>query len=208
VTDPQTLDLRQLRGVFVRAWRSLSLIVAVIAIRSGAQVVLIIFFPLYEHLLGHTAQLGSYYAFTLSLSGAAGGLVGGALSDRLGRRNVSTVSLLMSGPLLALVLLANQVWIWPLLVLSGATLLASNSITVVQGQELLPTNAGIASGLTLGLGFGLSGVASTTLTALSDHIGVAGAIWVVPAMPVIAALLAWLVPETHRARRPTRLRPA
>ena len=48
------------------------------------------------------------------------------------------------------------VLVWPLVALSGASLLASNSVTVVQGQELLPRHRGLASGLTLGLGFGLS----------------------------------------------------
>jgi FSR family fosmidomycin resistance protein-like MFS transporter len=88
----------------------------------------------------------------------------------------------------------------PLSVLTGATLLASNSVTVVQGQELLPGNTGIASGLTLGLAFGLSGVITLALTSVSDAAGVSTAIFVLPFVTVLAAACAWLVPDAGARR--------
>jgi FSR family fosmidomycin resistance protein-like MFS transporter len=89
--------------------------------------------------------------------------------------------------------------VWPILILAGATLLASNSVTVVQGQELLPANTGIASGLTLGLGFGLSGVIGSALAVLADHLGVGTVIFLVPLLAPVAAVLAFFVPERKRA---------
>jgi FSR family fosmidomycin resistance protein-like MFS transporter len=74
-------------------------------------------------------------------------------------------------------------------------LLASNSVTVVQGQELLPANTGIASGLTLGLGFGLSGLIGSGLAVLADHVGVGTVIHILPLLAPIAAVLALSVPE-------------
>jgi FSR family fosmidomycin resistance protein-like MFS transporter len=184
-----------LRDAAASSWRSLSLIVTVIATRSAAQYALIIFLPLYYHGRGFPAELGSVYAFVLSLAGALGGLAGGHASDRFGRKIVIVLTLLASVPLLSVLLQSTGPVIWPLLAASGAALLASNSVTVVQGQELLPGNTGVASGLTLGLGFGLSGIIASILTSLSDHIGVADAVLLVPALPLLAAVLAALVPD-------------
>lgn len=176
-------------------WGALSLIVSVIATRSAAQYALIIFLPLYFHARGMPAELGSLAAFILSLSGAAGGLAGGAASDRFGRKLIVVSTLVVSAPLLLVALLLTGPFVWPLLALSGFALLASNSVTVVQGQELLPDNTGVASGLTLGLGFGLSGVIASVLTTLSDHIGVRDAIYLVPCLPLAAAILGCWVPS-------------
>lgn len=194
----QTLDLLMLGAAFRRAGRSLALLVSVIAIRSGTQFALIIFLPLYYHARGFPVQLGSYYAFVFSLAGAAGGLAGGELSDRYGRKIVVVCSLALTTPLLILALLSGGILIWPLLALSGAALLASNSVTVVQGQELLPGSTGIASGLTLGLGFGLSGVTTSILANLVPHIGLTAVVAIVPFLPLLAAALAVFVPATHR----------
>lgn len=194
----QSLDLPMLGAAFRRAGRSLALLVSVIAIRSGTQFALIIFLPLYYHARGFPVQLGSYYAFVFSLAGAAGGLAGGELSDRYGRKIVVVCSLALTTPLLILALLSGGVLIWPLLALSGAALLASNSVTVVQGQELLPGSTGIASGLTLGLGFGLSGVTTSILANLVPHIGLTAVVAIVPFLPLLAAALAVFVPATHR----------
>ncbi len=181
------------------AWKQINLVVSVIAIRSAAQYALIIFLPLYYHLRGHPAELGSYFAFVLSLAGAIGGLAGGHFSDLYGRRRVVVLSLIVAAPLLFVTLLVPVPFVWPLVALSGAALLASNSVTVVQGQELLPRHRGLASGLTLGFGFGLSGVIASGLTALSDHIGVENAIFAAPGLALLAAMVAAFVRNPTRA---------
>jgi MFS transporter, FSR family, fosmidomycin resistance protein len=181
------------------AWKQINLVVSVIAIRSAAQYALIIFLPLYYHLRGHPAELGSYFAFVLSLAGAIGGLAGGHFSDLYGRRRVVVLSLIVAAPLLFVTLLVPVPFVWPLVALSGAALLASNSVTVVQGQELLPRHRGLASGLTLGFGFGLSGVIASGLTTLSDHIGVENAIFAAPGLALLAAMVAAFVRNPTRA---------
>ncbi|HLJ69139.1 MAG TPA: MFS transporter [Chloroflexota bacterium] len=188
--------------LFRQAWRPLSLVVGVIATRSAVQYALILFLPLYYHNRGFPAELGSYYAFVLSLSGAVGGLLGGSLSDRYGRRLVVVLSLVTATPLLFAALLSSGFIVWPLLSLAGATLLASNSVTVVQGQELLPHSTGIASGLTMGLGFGLSGVISSGLAALSDHIGVTETVYLVPLLALVAAVLGVFAGRNNPPVRP------
>ncbi|MGI8968311.1 MAG: MFS transporter [Chloroflexota bacterium] len=190
--------LEGVRGITRRVWGTLSLVIAVIATRSGTQYCLIIFLPLLYHARGSSAELGSIYAFVLSLSGALGGLLGGSLSDRYGQKLVVVSTLVAAVPLLALALTVHGPLVWPLLIWAGAALLASNSLTVVQGQQLLPGSMGVASGLTLGLAFGLSGVIASAFTALSDHVGIATAVHLLPALPLMAAILAVFVPAHDR----------
>jgi MFS transporter, FSR family, fosmidomycin resistance protein len=189
----ESFTFSDLKASVQGVWTQINLVVSVIAVRSSAQYTLIIFLPLYYHLRGYPAQLGSYYAFVLSLTGAIGGLVGGHYSDLYGRRRTVVISLLLAAPLLVITLIVPPALVWPLIALSGGALLASNSVTVVQGQELLPRHRGLASGLTLGLGFGLSGVIASGLTTLADHIGVETAIFAAPALALLAALLAAFV---------------
>lgn len=183
-----------------RTWKPLSLIVLVIAIRSGAQLGMIIFLPLFYHAHGLPAQLGSLYATVLALAGAVGGLAGGSLSDRFGRNPVVTVSLFLAAPLLLLVSIIPGPVAAPIVFLAGASLSASSSVVVVQAQSLLPANTGIASGLTLGLGFGLSGIFTTILTSIAGHIGVLDAILFIPAMPLIGGIVSLAVPAVTRGR--------
>jgi FSR family fosmidomycin resistance protein-like MFS transporter len=184
-----------MRSIPGRVWTALSLIVLVIALRSGVLYGLMLFLPLYYHAHGFSAQLGSAYAFLLTFSGALGGLAGGSLSDRYGRRPQVVLSLLISVPLVYASFAAVGPLVWLLMAASGAVLLSSNSVTVVQAQDLLPANTGMVSGLTMGLGFGLSGVVAFALGALADLVGVQTAIYVVPLLAPIAAAAAWLVPE-------------
>lgn len=196
-----------IKKIIVEAWRRLTLIILIIAARSGLQYGMVILLPLYEHARGSSAQLGSTYAFALSFSGAIGGLIGGGLSDRYGRRFVVVGTLLLAFPLFLAAVTVTGWLVLPLMAFGGAALLASNSVTVVQGQEMLPANTGVAGGLTMGVGFGLSGVLASGLAATSDHIGVEHAILLVPFLALCAAILGWFIPDRSPpvmgAARPT-----
>gem|GEM_PF-3931495 len=68
-------------------------------------------------------------------------------------------------------------------------------VTVVFGQEFLPHNVGLASGLTLGFGIVMGGVSTTLLGWMADH-------WSLPAVfPVIGLLLTMLLPGREELAR-------
>lgn len=181
--------------------RSLTILVLVVAIRSGAMSAVIFLLPLSFHAQHLPAAWGSYGSSVFLLAGAACGLYSGSLSDRIGRKPVVVWSLILSAPLIVAVAVLPGLVAWAALALAGGAVLASNSVTVVQAQELLPANTGLAAGLTLGLGFGLSGVITVIVSVVSKHIGPEDTLLLAAALPLVAAGLASMLPERGRTRR-------
>jgi len=168
----------------------LARIVLVIAIRSGAMSAVIFLSPLAFHQQGLPAQWGSIGSTIFLLVGAAFGLYAGRLSDRVGRKPVVVWSLVAAAPLIFLIGILPGLASWPVMALAGAAIVASNAVTVVQAQELLPGNVGLAAGLTLGLGFGLSGVVTLAVSAITREAGARETLMMAAALPILAAGLA------------------
>ena len=186
----------------------LGVIVLVIGLRSIIQTGLITFIPLYFAYLSpdkkaYAALLIAVFVFT----GAIGTLFGGALADRFGRKPVMVVSLATVLPLLLVFLNTSG----PLQVLSialaGASLIAASSLTVIMAQELLPHNIGLASGLTLGLGFGAGGIGAAALGGIGDRYGLPTTMLVIALLPALLVLSSLLLPgkprlEAQKVRTP------
>ena len=170
------------------------IVVLVIAIRSGAMSAVIFLAPLYFHAQGLPASWGSYGSSIFLLVGSFAGLYAGRLSDRTGRKPVVFWSLVIASPLVLLVGLVPGLSDWVIMAFAGCAILASNSVTVVQAQEILPGNAGLAAGLTLGLGFGLSGVITFILAGIAKQTGAQHTIWLAALLPLLAAALALGLP--------------
>ncbi|MCW3062959.1 MAG: major facilitator superfamily 1, partial [Solirubrobacterales bacterium] len=134
------------------AWGPFARLAAVVAARSVLYFGLMTFVPLYfVHDLHASKGAAGAVLTMMLLGGAAGTLVGGPAADRYGRRHVLLVSMALVAPLVAIMLALSPVGAAALLVLIGATTVATFSVTVVMGQEYLPSRIGIASGVTLGL---------------------------------------------------------
>ncbi len=185
-------------------WRRLTTLCAVITLRSWGYSGLITFIPLLLHEQGVSLQLAGWSLFVFLFFGAMGGLLGGHLSDRIGRHLVIATSLLMFPVLMALALALPGPLQWLLLAVAGAALLASFSVTVVLAQELLPRRLGLASGLTLGLAFGAGGVGVGLSGLLADTLGLRSSVWILVALPGIAGALGSTLSSARRAARATR----
>jgi FSR family fosmidomycin resistance protein-like MFS transporter len=171
-------------------WGKLTTLCGLVTLRSWGYSGLIVFIPLLLHTRGAGPQATGHALFVFLFMGALGGMLGGHLSDRLGRQVVITTSLLIFPFLMTGYLLASGWLQWILLAVAGMTLMASFSVTVVFAQELLPDNLGLASGLSLGLAFGAGGVGVALSGLLADALGLATSLWILVALPGIAGLLA------------------
>jgi FSR family fosmidomycin resistance protein-like MFS transporter len=73
-------------------------------------------------------------------------------------------------------------------------LIFSFSVSMVMGQSFMPQNVGLASGLILGLSFGMGGLGAAVLGLFADIWGVPTTLWVIAFLPLGAFVLAALIP--------------
>ncbi|GGA39118.1 MFS transporter [Psychrobacillus lasiicapitis] len=146
---------------------------------------------------GFTIQKGQLFIFIFLALGAVGTFFGGPWADRLGRKNVILLSVLVPIPL-ALLLPYVPIWtVVVLLVLIGFFIMLSFSVTVVYAQELVPSKIGTMAGLTVGLAFGMGAVGAVVIGILMDHVGVYTTMIIVSTLPIIG-LVAFALPRDRK----------
>jgi FSR family fosmidomycin resistance protein-like MFS transporter len=180
--------------------KPLMVVTGVVVMRAWVFFGLITFLPLYFALRNESPTTASVHLFILLLFGAIGGLIGGAASDRYGRKFVIVASLVITGPLLYLALATSGYVEWALTAMAGAALLASFSPAVLIAQELIPNNQGMASGLILGLAIGIGGLGVSVTGAFADGFGLTAAVYSLVLLPVIAMLFALALPGSLRPK--------
>jgi FSR family fosmidomycin resistance protein-like MFS transporter len=174
--------------------RGLTLLLAVVGLRSVAHMGLFTFIPLWEKAQGHGAAYGTWVLGGFLIAGAVGTLAGGRLADRFGRRPVLRWSFVAATPLILLyVLVGGPVGIAAVIV-AGAAVIGTFGVSLVMSQEYMPGRVGMASGLSIGLAIGLGGVAALTLGAVADAIDLRTAVLATAAGPAIAFLVSLFLP--------------
>lgn len=179
-------------------WGRLVILCVLVTLRSWSYSGLIIFLPLLLHEEGAPIEAAARALFVFLFFGAMGGLLGGHLSDRVGRRQVIASSLLAYPFLMTAALMIPGPARWLVLALAGMTLLASFPVTVVFAQELLPHSLGLASGLMFGLSFGTGGLGVGLSGLLADLLGLRVAVWMLVMLPGLAGLLALVLAPPRR----------
>jgi FSR family fosmidomycin resistance protein-like MFS transporter len=186
------------------AWGPFARLIGVVGLRSALYFGLQTLVPLYfVAVLGSSRVIGNTALTVMLLAGAVGTLVGGLLVDRLGPRLVMVGSMALLVPLAAGFPLAGPEVAFALLACLGFVAISNFSVTIVLGQDYLPTRLGLAAGVTVGLAIGLGGVAAAGLGWLADRTDLETAMWVVAALPVPALLVALTLPPGRPARAAT-----
>jgi MFS transporter, FSR family, fosmidomycin resistance protein len=178
--------------------KKLSILLSIISLRSMLQTGLVTFIPLY--FLAISPNLKDYAAFLLSvflLCGAVGTVAGGWAADKIGRKVVMVGSLLVVTPLLFVFLYSGGIVQIISIGLAGGTMIAASSLTVVMAQETLPKSIGLASGLTLGLGFGAGGLGAALLGAIANVISLNSTMIIIALLPLPVVLLSLIMPDTR-----------
>jgi FSR family fosmidomycin resistance protein-like MFS transporter len=187
-------------------WGAFGLLTSVVSVRSGIYFGLQSFAPIwFIHEYGASEATANTALAAMLVAGALGTLVGGRLVDRIGRRRVLVGSIIAQIPLLLVFMLAPSYAVAAiLLALIGFVTVMSFSVSVVMGQEYLPSRLGIASGVTLGFAIGVGGVAAALLGLLADAAGLETVMWTVALLPFAGLGLALLLPLSAQDRRITR----
>jgi FSR family fosmidomycin resistance protein-like MFS transporter len=184
-------------------WGSLIAVCLIVTLRSWVYISFLTYLPMFFQAQGIALKTGSLMLTVFLVGGAVAGLYGGHLSDKVGRRRVIAISMLLYPILAALMILSKGGWIWLLAGASGAALLASFAVTIVVAQELMPQYVGLASGLILGLGFGTGGLGTAFSGFLADKLGLYPVFWILALAPVLGAALAAFIPTGRSEKQKT-----
>ena len=150
------------------------------------------------HLPTQSAQM---YLFLFLLAVAAGGLVGGPVGDRIGRKRVIWFSILGVAPFTLLLPHVGLAATAALSVIIGLILASAFSAILVFAQEIMPGRVGAVSGLFFGFAFGLGGIGAAVLGALADRKGIEFVYRLCAYLPLLGIAAAFLPNiENRRAR--------
>lgn len=180
----------------------------VMMLRAATATMFTTFVPLLIARRGEALILGGWALLGFSLAGAVGGLAGGSLAERLGRRAVTIAGLALVAPALYLFLHTGGIVSAVLLFITGACLMSALPVNIVMGQDLFPGHASTVSGITMGVAWGVGGLGAAALGALADHwsasmgdlAGLSRALDLIALLPLAAALLAIALPDTRALR--------
>jgi FSR family fosmidomycin resistance protein-like MFS transporter len=139
--------------------------------RAFMLVSLTTYLPLLLHEEGVDLWLAGAALTVLEAAGVAGALLGGSISDRLGRRAILVASTLLT-PALMWVFLGAQGWTQiPLLLLLGFSLLSVTPVLMALVQETDPQNRALANGIYMATTFVLRTGVVVAVGVLGDRYG-------------------------------------
>jgi MFS transporter, FSR family, fosmidomycin resistance protein len=157
-------------------------------------------FYLIEH-FGLSVKAAQLHLFLFLAAIAVGTILGGAIGDRIGRKQVIWVSILGALPFTLLLPYASLFWTGPLTVIIGLVLASAFPAILVYAQELVPGKVGMISGLFFGLAFGAGGIGAAWLGALADSTSLEYVYRLCAYLPLIGLLVALLPNAERRAQR-------
>ncbi|MCM3726151.1 MFS transporter [Neobacillus cucumis] len=153
------------------------------------------FFAIKEYAL--SIKESQVFLFAFLVAGAIGTFFGGPLSDRFGKKNIISFSMLATVPFSILIPHVPPTLAFFFLILTGFILMTSFSVTVVYAQELVPGKIGTMSGLTVGLAFGMGAIGSVGLGSIADWVGLQSMITWLGVLPLLG-LIAFLLPSDQK----------
>jgi FSR family fosmidomycin resistance protein-like MFS transporter len=178
--------------------RAMTLLGAVIALRSVTWFTLLAFVPLWIVSKGHSKADGGRVLFLMLLAGALGTLLLGPVADRFGLRRTLVVTQAALAPLVLVFVFVGGVPGLVALMLVGVCVVGTFGVTMVLSQLYLPRHVGMASGLSVGLAMGVGGVAAVVLGAVADTIDLQTALVISAAAPVVGVFFCLRLPSPVR----------
>jgi len=189
----------QVINALKKSSRELSKLVMVVSLRSLVNTSFTMLLPLYflERNLSHKIVGG--LMFSTLAAGAIGGLIGGYISDKYGKRPLIAFSMFLSTLFFyGFLYTAGPISIL-LLALGGMSLLSSFSVTVAFAQDVIPENKAMASGLSLGFAIGIGGLAVTPIGKLAELYGIGFALHLAFIIPIATGLIALSLKDDRKA---------
>jgi FSR family fosmidomycin resistance protein-like MFS transporter len=141
--------------------------------------------------IGEASTAVSLYLFASGI----GGFLGGPLSDRIGPRRVIVGTLILSVPFMAIAPHLPPLGFTMMLALGGLLLQSTLPISIAFAQSFVKGGAATVSSLMMGFAWGMGSITVPLIGMGADRFGILPTLAVVAFTPLVAAALAWHLPE-------------
>jgi FSR family fosmidomycin resistance protein-like MFS transporter len=170
----------------------------IISARSFMSSALTTYLPTFLSEEGAQLWFASIALSVLEAAGVVGALLGGSLSDWLGRRTILFIFLLAT-PLLMAVFLAVEGWLrLPLLLALGLTSLSITPVIMALVQESFPENRALANGVYMSLSFLIRSGVIVLVGAMGDFWGMRSAFAISAGITLLGLPLLLFLPSRGR----------
>jgi FSR family fosmidomycin resistance protein-like MFS transporter len=175
-------------------------VIGLVALRSFALCALGSFLPTYLSETGTGFWLAGASLTVYQGAAAVGVVLGGTLSDRLGRRSILLFSMLSTPALLLLFLRLSGAAQLAMLALIGVIIVTFDPVTMALVQENYTENRALASATFLAMLFIVRSLAVVIMGAVADRLGLRWAFAASAYIFVLGAPLVFLLPARPGAR--------
>lgn len=169
-------------------------LVGIILVRSFVIAALTTYLPIFLTDEGAELWFAGVSLSILEAAGVVGALLGGSLSDRLGRRRVLLISLLTTPGLMLLFVTASGWLRLPLLLGLGLTALSITPVIMALVQETAPQNRALANGTYMSLSFLIRSGVVVLVGAMGDLWGMRAAFLASAVIPLLGLPFLRLLP--------------
>jgi len=146
-----------------------------------------------------TVQAAQVQLFIFMAAIAVGTVIGGPVSDKIGRRKTIWVSILGALPFTLMLPYASLFWTSVLIIIIGLLMASSFPAILVYAHELIPGRVGLVSGVFFGFAFGLGGLGAAVLGHVADLQGISFVYTLCSYLPALG-LVVWLLPNLEQDR--------
>ncbi len=158
--------------------------------RSLMRGALTIFLPVYLSSKGASIWMAGISLSVIQLSGAAGTIFSGTISDRIGRKTTLMVTAIFSPVLMWLFMMVEGVFIFPVLLIMGLFLLAPMPVMLATVNEIKNEHPAFVNGIYMMINFVINSIAIMLIGFMGDKIGLEitykiSAVLALSAIPVI-----------------------
>jgi len=173
----------------------LTLLYFTIVLRTATTYGFMTFTPTLLTRQGFTIAEASTAVSLYLFASGVGGFIGGPLADRIGARRVIFWSLVAAVPFMAVAPSLPPIGFTVLLAIGGLLLQSTLPISVTFAQGFVKGGAATVSSLMMGFAWGMGSLAVPLIGAGADRFGIEPTLTVLAFIPLLAAVLAWRLPE-------------
>jgi FSR family fosmidomycin resistance protein-like MFS transporter len=170
---------------------------SVLTVRAFMSAAITTYLPIYLSEEGADLWLTGAALSILEAAGVFGALLGGSLSDRLGRRLILLLSMLTS-PILLFLFMGFRDWaqiaILPLL---GFSVISTTPVIMALVQESYPNNRALANGIYMAMSFLIRSVAVVLLGGIGDLLGLRQGFMISGILMLLGIPLIFLLPQAR-----------